>query len=705
MIFSMTLKNYAWKDRYTTCDDILDSFYNQALKRSRYYYRIAGYFSSSSIAVACNGFSYFVENGEKIFMIIGNSISASDIDAIRNGKTSKEDLLRKKWSDCLVELKENPWANGRFKALAWLLAHDKLELKIGMNTTSDGEIIPSEKSYFHEKIIIFEDYEGNRLHTEGSINETARGWKENRESFSVHRSWIEGQSGHIDSAKVEFDNLWDNNDKFSRVFNIPEALKKDIISFADPEPPPLENFICVAPKENLTNEIKLRKYQQEAIEAWKNSGKCGILEMATGTGKTITGLYAVRSDFDNGNLLVIVVPQKELVIQWIHQCNRIFGDIHILECHSESTWKDEIRRFINLSRSRPSVIIVLKDTFRGALFQENIKRRAKNIILLIDEVHEMGSEKTKEIFKELGEIPFRLGLSATPNRWDEAGNLAIQDFFMHERPVYTFDLNDAIKPKEGYEKSLCDYNYHLLECSLNEDELDEYRKYTDEISKEMAKMKDNESFVSFCNSNEKLKILINNRANITKGCKARLDVVFEIVEENIDKLNKCIIYCNNIKEIKEVTLKLVHMGYDAVEYHSQLPMDQRENNLNSFRFGVSRFIVAVKCLDQGIDIPMCDSAIITSSSQNPREYIQRRGRILRLYGEDKIAEIFDIVVLPYSRNDLERGFEFIDPTAAQVIRKQLNRVKLFTESAKNVYKCRLEIFQLEKLVVSNELLD
>lgn len=185
---------------------------------------------------------------------------------------------------------------------------------------------------------------------------------------------------------------------------------------------------------------------------------------------------------------------------------------------------------------------------------------------------------------------------------------------------------------------------------------------------------------------------------ITKGCESRLDLLFEIINENASKLKKCILYCNNIKEVDEVTSNLLEMGYNAVKYHSRLT-DARNNNLESFKHGNTQFIVAVGCLDQGVDIPICDSAVITSSSQNPREYIQRRGRILRLMpNKDKVAEIFDIVVLPYDLDDLERGRVFIDDIESNIIRKQLNRAKTFTRSARNSDECFLRILKLEKLV-------
>jgi superfamily II DNA or RNA helicase len=675
-MWKMSLRDHKWENRYRSLhQDLLSEFYVPALKNSKRYYRIAGYFSSDAIAAVAVGLSHFVYNGEKMYMIIGDVMSHEDVLAM-DRESSDEEIFKKKWEDCLVKINSDTFIKDRFETIAWLIAHDKLEIKIGVNIDEHGRIIP--QSNFHEKVVIFEDEYGDSIQTDGSANETLSAYQSNRESFAVHRSWMDGQEGYVADAKESFWTLWNGADEKSRVYDIPKAMREGLISLSPRDPPPLE----YGKRPEMTSEkgIKLRRYQQEAIDAWKDAGKIGILEMATGTGKTITAINAVSGDFAPGRPLLIIVPQAELAKQWEDVCRNTFGeDIHILGCHSGNPeWRSRFALHLSRSKNNRCVIVTIDKTFRSNDFQKGIRNRLGNLILICDEVHGMGSAKNRDTFPDLKMIPIRLGLSATPKRhWDEEGNLDLSDAFGGD-PVYTYGLKNAIYPDEGYDTCLCEYDYYFHMCSLNDEEREMYETLTLKIAKTVVKIKEEDR-----KDNKELSRLLNRRAAIIKGCENRLDKLAEILASGRINSKKCIIYCNNIVEVDSISKKLQKMGQVPLAYHSKV--QNREIVLEKFLNEDIRFLVSVGCLDQGVDIPSCDGAIIMTSSQNPRQYVQRRGRVLRLNENDpkKRAEIHDMIVLPYELDDIERKKISLDIHDQNMIQKQLDRVDEFAQCATN----------------------
>ncbi|MDG6245049.1 MAG: phospholipase D-like domain-containing protein, partial [Methanolobus sp.] len=193
MVDKLTLRDHPWSIRYSSgTHDLVEDFFIPALSRSRFYYRIAAFFSSTSLAVAARGISAFVDRGEKMYLIVGAQLSNEDVVAIEKGLKNIDEVLHKKWEECKADF-ENDLIKKRFELLAWLIANGKLEIKIGINKDENGRYLPFHISLFHEKVLIFEDHEGNMIQLDGSINETGQAWNSNRESFCVHRSWIEGE--------------------------------------------------------------------------------------------------------------------------------------------------------------------------------------------------------------------------------------------------------------------------------------------------------------------------------------------------------------------------------------------------------------------------------------------------------------------------------------------------------------------------------
>lgn len=687
----MSFKDLQLRGRYTTLkQNVVEEFYSPVLRNSVVYCRVSCYFSSSSLASVAEAITQFVNKGRTMYLIIGSSLAPSEVEAMKKGTEDFEELMHKKWLDCLEITSTNMLIKNRFEALAWLLAHDILKIKIGVNIDESGDPISPEDSKFHEKIMIFEDEEGNIIHTDGSNNESRSAEYSNRESFSVHKSWMPGTQDIIDDAKEEFWDLWNNTDKDSRTYDIPNAIKESIIKMAPEQMPPHDHLY--SPHISIEKRT-LRKYQKSAIQAWMDNGHRGILQMATGSGKTFTAMNILKNVSKIGLCVVIVVPQKELSEQWIDECSGFFGqDVPLLDCRSDSGWKTMIDRFIRQTTYRFSIIISITKTFMMDTFQKAVRPVGDRLMVVADEVHEMGAEGISSVLETMSYPGMRLGLSATPMHvWDDSRNRFVTDYF--GEVVFKWTLHDAIYPPTGEDPCLVPYRYHVNYCTLNAKELEQYSKLSEEISKLVPiRNSDVATFFKSLKKNSKLSTLLIRRASIIQSCASRKELLKTIVQKNEPVLKKCIVYCENIEEINNFAKMLTELGYDSLKYHSNLDPDQRKAALEDFKNGSSRFIVAVGCLDQGVDIPNCDSAIILSSSKNPREYVQRRGRVLRLNGPSKpLANIFDTFVLPYDIEDVLSGREALDGMELRIIKGQMDRIDEFIKESLNGIDVEKEI--------------
>lgn len=691
MLENNKLSDCEWDVRYSSAShDLINDFFVPALERSRFYYRIAGFFSSTSIAAASRGISAFIENGEKMYLVVGGQLSEEDVNAINNGIENIDSVLHKKWENCKSDF-NNAIIKNRFEMLAWLIANGKLEIKIGINKGKDGRYLPSELSMFHEKVLIFEDHDGNMIQLDGSINETWKAWKENRESFCVHKSWVNDEKKFINTAKEDFDTIWNNFDHTSEVMDLPEAIKKDLISIRPknlPSPHDEMDFSSNPVSPAIIDKKALRNYQEEAIDAWIEKKYIGILEMATGTGKTFTALNAIKRLDMRSKILVIAVPQKELANQWADECEALFDDTktRVVPCHSDTGWKKEISREIrqSMKESGLCILIPVLNTLRTEAFFKHIKKVLSEVYLVMDEVHETGSYQNRMMFPKLSDVKYRLGLSATPERmWDDEGNASIKAFFGDE-PIFVWDMEKAINPPEGYDACLCEYKYYLHDCSLNKEELDYYEELSLKIKKALG-MKSNGACIDIKDIDDKssLTILLNKRANIIKECESKLSLLEDILDNYSGSLKKCIVYCNDKKHMDKVTSIILSKGFNCLKFYGDLDPDQRGKVFEEFEEHSVQFLVAIKCLDQGIDIPVCNSAIILTSSRNPREYIQRRGRVLRLHKNKEFAIIHDVLVFPYPLNDLEMGRKKLADFEIKIIENQLDRVEIFMKNSMN----------------------
>jgi superfamily II DNA or RNA helicase len=654
----MGLKQLCLSKAYSSdFDDILHDFYIPALEVSSGYHRLAGFFSSTSLAVAAKGVMGLIKNGGNMHMIVSPLLNKEDLQVILDSKQNPVEYLGNKFLDELSDLEDElTWDH--ISALGWLIANNRLHIKVAMAYTDGGKLMTNDNIYssgiFHQKVGIIKDAEGNIISFSGSINETAAGWLYNVEEFKVFCNWVEGEKEYVTTDLSKFGRFWSNSSERVKVFDIPQAVKMELIKISpkDIDRIDLEKYYSI----KKIKTMKLYEHQLKAVNEWVNNRMMGIFEMATGTGKTFTALGCVAEVLKTGGNIVVCItcPFQHLVQQWKRETEK-FG-IHfeylIIADSSNTNWKKSLtEKMIDLSLGYIKRVLVISthSTFASRDYINIIQKFKSDskIFLIADEVHGLGAGKRR--LGLLEEYDYRLGLSATPKRWfDEIGTKEIISYFRNV--VYEFGLEQAIStfnPDTG-ETYLVPYRYELRFASLSEDELQDYADKT----KKIAKLWNDEN--NEVSKSTYLENLIFERANIIKNAESK----FEELEKILDSLEKPIkwtlIYCSpdQIDTIMGLLRKKNIIAHRFTMDEGTTPLDkyrgfsERDYLLDQFAKGKYQALVAMRCLDEGVDIPPARKAILMASSGNQREYIQRIGRVIRRFPAKNEATIFDIIVNP-----------------------------------------------------------
>jgi len=422
-------------------------------------------------------------------------------------------------------------------------------------------------------------------------------------------------------------------------------------------------------------------YQQVAVEQWNKNKNIGMLSMATGTGKTITALFAVKKFIDAGRLVVILVPSKLLLEQWSENIREFYEDIPLLLAGGGNNWKSNSSKRLFVSDiNQPKIILATMATASSSDFIAFLKQ-ANNPILVADEAHRIGSPKYRRILTEI-RFKERLGLSATPERLlDDEGNEAITKAF-GEAPVYSLPLGGKVKLSEEDEKEtpilgrfLTKYYYYYEIVALTPDEQQAWNDITINIKKILGQHPELIEGMGTESNRERLKSLYINRSRILKKAEGKIDIACKAIAERYDEGSRWIVYCEDEVQMNLVTesIRLQKRDLPVLKYYSSMNESERKNTLQFFERHPS-IIVSIKCLDEGVDIPIVDGALILASSTNPRQYIQRRGRVLRKAKEKRIAKIIDVLVLPEISGENEQ---------MPVVRSELSRAWNFAKHAEN----------------------
>ncbi|VVB86449.1 Type III restriction enzyme, res subunit [uncultured archaeon] len=688
---------------YDSDDDILNSFYIPVLSQAVSYCRLAGFFSSSTLAVAARGMSNFIKNNGKMKLIVGAKLQKNDVEAIQQGLEEPEKLIEK---ICMQDLytRNNEFVNDHVSALGWMVANKTLEIKVAIVTDDTG--IPLDvdtierKGIFHQKVGILQDKDGNSISFSGSINETAAAWIHNIEEFKVFRSWEEGEKEYLQSDCRKFEKYWNGSGKNVKIMNIPEAVKEKLIEIAPKDITELNLEKWQIKEGSNKKKIKLLDYQNQAIANWQNNNKKGIFEMATGTGKTFTALGCLEKVSETYKNLVVIIscPYQHLVQQWRRESEKFgFNFDQITADSSNSSWKKQLvdsLTDIYLGYKDKLIIFTTHQTLSSDDFINIIKSNKNNMsfFLIGDEVHGLGAEKSR--MGLINEYELRLGLSATPKRWlDFEGTDAIYNYFGDV--VYEFSLEDAVyrvNPMTG-QTYLTPYRYLPRFVSLTVDELEDYIDKTKAIARNFNKAKSNKEKQRFLES------ILFKRANILKNAVEKYKISEEILDGLGSSIKWTIIYCSpqQINRVMEIINKRGIVAHRFTMEEGTTP-DKKYNNLSKRDFLLQKFaenkyqvLVAMKCLDEGVDVPPARIAILMASSGNPREYIQRIGRIIRRYPNKNEANIYDIVVVP-SFDKLPS--EFID-IELRIFEKELSRCEEIARIAINNSEALTLIYKIK----------
>lgn len=672
----MTLKDINLKVSYdSSVDNILNDFYIPVLSQSLKYSRITGFFSSSALAVAAKGVTSLILNGGSMRIISGAKLSKEDLEEIAKGYQIKDIITKSFIRD--IENLHDQLIKDHVKALGWMIQNNKLDIRIAIPLDSHNNPIDedriNQRGIFHQKIGILEDDYGNIISFSGSINESAMAWKYNVEEFKVFRNWIDGESEHLKSDLDKFKNFWGNNIKNVLVYDVPHAIKEKIISIS---PKNFEELKYRLEKYHISP-IKLRHYQLEAIEAWLKNKK-GLIEMATGTGKTYVSIACIQEILKDEEKLVVVItcPFIHLIDQWqknLGQWQFISIAIHGSAKNWEHNLKNKIYE-INNNYKQTLIILTTHNTFSSEKFVNLLKNVKCQIMLIADEVHGLGS-----IVRRIGlqeKYIYRIGLSATPFRWfDEEGTEIILKYFGDI--VFKFEIKKAIPDY------LTPYQYHLFIVELSSLELREYMNLTKKIAREYYSSR------SESEQTKLLESLLIKRQKIIVNAEAKYNTLLVILN-SFNNLTNCLIYCspNQIIRVQAMLNSKSIVQHKFTAYESK---EERKKILDMFELGNYQVLVAMKCLDEGVDVPATKAAIIMASSTNPREFIQRRGRILRKHPNKKKALVYDILVVASLQPNLDEDIYKIEK---KILLKELKRIVEFGSSAENYIEILNRIYPL-----------
>jgi len=688
-----SLKDIGIKYVYSSEEtEILKEFYIPVLSVAKNYYRITGYFSSNSLAVAAKGMGKLIENHGRMKLITGMFVKKGDI-LVAEEVIENPDKIIKEMEEVIKDFNniEDVFVKESIRAFAWMLAKDLLEIKIAIPMKSYTDEF---EAIFHPKIGIIEDNYGNKISFSGSINETGVGWLGNIEEFKVFRSWEDIEQEYFKSDEIKFSKLWNNLSDKVEVIPLHRAIKEKLIKLAPKDKSELNfsvlsgNVIPDNLKQKVVKKLDLRPYQERAIENYEKNNYSGILNMATGTGKTYIGLQAILNFFnlDKRGIVVVVSPTNEICNQWKEKIEDYIAPDKII-LNKDSNWikntKNSLHDYVK-NRLQKIVFITTYDSLDN-LVRVILEYGLSKLLLISDEVHSFGAKEKRKILENHSfdnVCVYRLGLSATPARYYEKETEILKDFF--RGVVFTYNIGDAIK-----DKVLCPYYYFVEVVEMTDDEFKKYLKLTRKLGRYSHIRTTDEE-------NDPLSAIANQRANIAKSASNKFYAVEKVLKDLKEKreIGHTFIFCIDFNQLNRIKTILERLNISYSQITGREKSKDRSRILKSFASGDIEVILSMVVLNEGIDIPSARNAIMLSSSANLREYVQRRGRVLRqIEGESKVANIFDFMVVPPKPSSNRDLFEI----ERKIVKKELIRLFEFIKYSKN----KVDIFkhrQIDQLI-------
>ena len=645
-----------------------------------------GFFTSTSLKTIAPGLATFInESTGKLRLIVSPILRQDDLDAIEVGISDigMESLIEHALSELTVTA--NLIEKHTLQCLSWLIRQNRIEMKVAL----------MKDAILHTKVWIFYDA-GDSMAVHGSSNMTQSGLQKNIEQIAVARSWEHPDHEFtVNRLRRQFDILWNDDDPNSIVVDMPTAIRRDLVRNYSSSIPPQESTLRDLYKRasvydstkiylpevsrRSTTEFEIPdwlKYdegdfahQGEAVTAWLNAGHRGILEMATGSGKTITAMICARRLFDNAKplLIVIAAPYIPLVDQWCDEV-RPFGiePLNISAINGRAKRDAELGRLRRLLRRHGvQAIVVTHDMLCREDFQTKIEQSGCETLLIADEVHNLGRSQFIDRPPEF--FDHRIGLSATPERqYDEEGTEALFDFFGES--VYSFTLEQAIG------KCLVEYDYYVHPVELADEELESWHVLTDKIRANAWRVESGDD------GDEFLQDQFRKRRIIIENAESKSRVLGELLDDiHPDALKYTLIYASdkNPKQLDDVNRMLLERSilFHQLTYEETPDRSKVAAILESFQSGQLGVLTAKRVLDEGVNIPQVQRAYILASTTIERQWVQRRGRLLRQCPQigKTHSEIHDFVVVPPTGSGDERS----------MARSELQRVERFASLARN----------------------
>lgn len=714
-------------------------FFSECLCNSISFDLMLGFFSSSAISILADGFATFLHNGGRMRLIINDILTDEDKKAIEMG--DNRSILNNYFDlSNLEHLREVLSERDKhfFECLSWLIRNKKIDIKIVAPNTADG-IAHTKCGVFNDGLnkVAFDgsvNFSRTALIANKESLTASCSWdgdielakiNDTEKDFETTFSGVDPTVRYIDSSDIRtkitstFEDkelvelLNDESKLLERQQNskeLPATVKLALSKAKEKVDNALAKFKKTDTRPELDDAPRFpypsgpRDYQQTAFDNWKANRQRGMFAMATGTGKTITSLNCLLEIYKHSSYYkaLILVPTITLVDQWEIECKKFKFQNIIKVCSKNKNWKNDIDRLktteVASGDKLLSYIIIATYASYGktAVFQELNEFSKKQLLLIADEAHNMGAPN---ILNKLIGIPYlrRIGLSATPERqFDDVANKKLLSFFgAEDKYTYEYPMSEAIN-----NGSLCKYYYYPHIVTLTDTEMEEYLK----ISVRLAKLY-NYSKGSFDKENDELTSLLIRRKRIIHKATRKIGVFKTILEERIKEkgnLNYTLVYVPEgnypdtysadtfvthdiIKDdpdsthlIDEYTQTIRDLGDRITVKQFTSQSNDRELTLKQFADGDIQVLTSMKCLDEGVDVPRSELAIFCASTGNPRQFIQRRGRILRTHPDKPYATIHDLVVIPEVGKDSDSYY-----MERNLVKTELSRIRNFALLSKN----------------------
>ena len=711
------LKDCDWsldRDYKTDSENEPLQFYLDGLANSNEFNLLLGYFSSSAINLLSVGFATFISKGGNVKMVINHLLSSKDKEAVikANGDSGNKvfDLMD------VVSLGKvlDEYDTHFFECLAYLISEKRIEIKV---------IKPKNgKGIAHYKSGVFSDGQDS-VGYKASCNFTLYGLSENLEELEAFLSWENGRSNKLIKKQLKLiDNYFTEKDEDVEYIPVDqiEVVLKDRFGKKDINELLVQEEQLLKKKQSLISNPKLKKiitklfndidiirrspkfpykegpreYQINAYNKWVRNNYKGMFAMATGTGKTITSLNCLLNEYHKTNIYraIITVPTTALVEQWKKECAK-FNFKNIIAVSSKENWDSNLAFFNTASKliDTSFIVIVTYASLPRPKFQSYFSQLPNDTILIADETHNLGSQGILRILPNI-HLEKRIGLSATPHRkFDELGNNAIQEFFDDEPPyIVSYSMEEALKI--GW---LCKYTYYPHVVKLTAQEMKNYRELSLQLLRmglfdkdtgafrsspeiEMLLLKRKRIIHKAANKLEAFQNILRDEYDKRKDLKYTLVYVPEGIESNFDNIDFSVETEDENRLINEYTKAVSQADESVMVKQFTSNSVNREGILKNFEAGNIHVLTSMKCLDEGVDVPRSELAIFCASTGNPRQFIQRRGRVLRLHDDKIHATIHDLVVVPEVGSE-ENTFEM----EKGLVKKELERVVDFANLAMN----------------------